>query len=80
VHSRAYPDALTQAPPGYDESTGEDLIYLRLGEGVWPFHQYEAWGHPEANSDSMAIERQIAVVISNLFPGNAGFVQTMVVN
>jgi len=80
VHSRAYPDAQTQAPSGYDEATGEDLIYLRLVETAWPFDQYEAWGHPEANSDSFAVERQTAVVISNLFPGNAGFVQTMIVN
>lgn len=80
IHCRAKPDDTGEAGPTYDETTGVDTSYLLLGPYPDLISHYEGWGFLQAGSDSLAVERGVAVFLSNLVPGDVGFVQTMYVD
>jgi hypothetical protein len=80
VHCRAKPDDFNEAGGGYGEATGVDTTYLLLGAYPNLTSNYEGWGYLQAGSDSLAVERGAAVFLSNLVPGDVGFVQTMYVD
>jgi hypothetical protein len=77
LHSRAKPDDTNEAGPTYNEADGVDTTYLLLGGYPTLTSNYEGWGYLQAGSDSLAVERGVAMFLSNLVPGNVGFVQTM---
>lgn len=80
IHSRAKPDDTNEAGGGYNESTGVDTSYLLLGAYPNLTSHYEGWGYLQAGSDSVAVERGVAVFLSNLVPGDSGYIQTMYVD
>lgn len=70
-------DDPNEAGTGCDESSGVDTSYLLLGAYPSIVSNCEDWGYPQAGGDSFAVERGAAVFLTNLVPGDAGYVQTM---
>jgi hypothetical protein len=67
-------------PPGHDPTTGEDVWFFTLLSPVGSVFQYDMTHSQLAISDPMELGRRAVVNVSSPYLGDAGHVQTFLVN